>query len=79
VDRIHVGDDVRVCVLVFEEEGAEIWLATLHHFFYGGDDSGVPHHDSFIEAREERATSDRESKHLWVNFGDGLLGYCSRS
>lgn len=75
VHRIHVRDDVRICILVFEEESTEIGLPALHHLFYGGDDSGVPHYDSFIEAREKRATSDRESKHLWVNFGDRLLGY----
>ena len=75
VHRIYVGDDIRIRVLIFEEEGAEVGLPALHHFFYGGNDSGVPHNDSFIKAREKRATSDRESKHLWVNFGDGLLGY----
>jgi hypothetical protein len=75
VHRVHVGDHIRVGVLVFEEECAEVGLSALHHLFDGCDDGGVPYNDSFVEAREEWAAGDRESKHLWIEFGNRLLCY----
>ena len=41
VYSVDIRDDVRVGLVVLEQERAEIGLAALHHLFDGGDDGGV--------------------------------------
>lgn len=74
VDRVDVGDDVAVRVLVLEEERAEVGLATLHHVLDGGDDLWVLDDDGLVESGEERATGNGQGKDLGVDLGDGLFG-----
>ena len=70
-----MGDNIRVSVLFFEEECAEVGLSALHHLFDGGDDGRVPDNNSFVKPREKWASGDRKGKHLWIELGDRLPGY----
>lgn len=76
-NRVHlvlIRDDVRIGVLILEEEGTEVGLAAGHHILDGAHDTWVAHDDGFVEAWEERASGNGEGEDLRVGFGYGLPG-----
>ena len=78
VHRINIRDDVAIRILVLEKESTEVGLSTLHHLLNGSDYCGIANDNSLVKTGKERASSDRESKDLWIYFRDGLFGYRTR-
>jgi hypothetical protein len=70
MDRADVGNSVTITFSGLQEECTEVWLTSSKHILHCGYDSGVPDNNSFIKAREEWSSSNRESKDLWVYFRD---------
>ncbi|GKT85280.1 LOW QUALITY PROTEIN: hypothetical protein Ct61P_03130 [Colletotrichum tofieldiae] len=74
VDVIDVADNVLVLVLVLEQEGTDIRLASLDHLGDGGGDVGVLDGDGLVEAGEQRSLRNGDGQDLGVDIGhDGLL------
>jgi len=75
VDRLDVSDDIAVNMLILQQKGSEVRLATLHHLLDGSDDVRIANDNGFVESREKRATCDGEGQDLRVDFGYGLFCY----
>ena len=75
MDVTYIANDISIRVLIFQQKCTQIGLTTLHHVLKGRNDRGVTDNDGFVESREERSSSNRESEDLGVGFGNGLFGY----
>jgi hypothetical protein len=75
VYRVDIRNNVAIRVLIFEKESAEVRLTTLHHFLDGSDNGRITNDNGLVETRKEGTSSNRESKNLWIYFGNRLFRY----
>jgi len=70
---LDVRNDITVGIFILQKESTDVRLPTFHHFLDGSNNGTVLYDNCLVEAREQRASSDRQSHDLWIDFGHRLF------